>query len=128
MITPVEELAVLNHEEPDRVPFFLGAAGAMILAPMLTPLYEKLKAHFGIDSPTEFLSQSAQQVKVDPRIRDLVGADGQPIVPGPPIALLPEQSPRIVSSMLWERRGGGAEHDLLRNPRASAAQRHDRRS
>ena len=53
---------------------------------MLTPLYEKLKAHFGIDSPTEFLSQSAQQVRVDPRIRDLVGADGQPIMPGPPIA------------------------------------------
>jgi uroporphyrinogen decarboxylase len=55
---------------------------------MLTPLYEKLKAHFGIDSPTEFLSESAQQVRVDPRVRDLAGADGQPITPGPPIAPL----------------------------------------
>jgi uroporphyrinogen decarboxylase len=78
-------LTVLNHEEADRVPLFLGASGATT---MLTPLYEKLKSHFGIDSPTEFLSQSSQQVKVDPRIRDLVGADGQPIVPGPPIAPL----------------------------------------
>ena len=55
---------------------------------LLTPLYEKMKAHFGIDSPTRFLSQASQQVMVDPRIRDLVGADGQPIVPGPSIAPL----------------------------------------
>ena len=53
-MTPRERvLTVLNHEEPDRVPLFLGASGA---ATMLTPLYEKVKAHFGIDSPTEFLA------------------------------------------------------------------------
>ena len=85
-MTPRERvLCALNHEEPDRVPLFLGASGATT---MLTPLYEKLKSHFGIDAPTQFLSASAQQVMVDPRIRDLVGADGQPIVPGPPIAPL----------------------------------------
>lgn len=85
-MTPRDRVAaVLNHEEADRVPFFLGASGA---TSMLTPIYEKLKAHFKIDSPTEFLSQSAQQVKVDPRLRDLLGADGQPITPSPPIAPL----------------------------------------
>jgi uroporphyrinogen decarboxylase len=78
-------LSVLNHEEPDRVPLFLGASGATT---MLTPLYEKLQKHFGIYSPIRFLSQSSQQVMVDPRIRDLLGADGQPIMPGPPIAPL----------------------------------------
>lgn len=85
-MTPRDRVVtVLNHEEADRVPFFLGASGA---TSMLTPIYEKLKARFGIDSPTEFLSQSAQQVKVDPRLRDILGADGQPITPGPPIAPL----------------------------------------
>jgi uroporphyrinogen decarboxylase len=85
-MTPRERVVcALNHEEPDRVPLFLGASGA---TSMLTPLYEKIKARFGIGSPTQFLSQSAQQVMVDPRIRDLLGADGQPVVPGPPIAPL----------------------------------------
>jgi len=78
-------LTVLNHEEADRVPLFLGASGATT---MLSPLYETVKAHFGIDSPTEFLNQPSQQVKIDPRIRDLLGADGQPIMPAPPIAPL----------------------------------------
>jgi uroporphyrinogen decarboxylase len=78
-------LTVLNHEEADRVPFFLGASGATT---MLTPLYEKVQSHFGIHSPIEFLHQASQQVKVDPRIRRLLGADGQPIAPGPPPAPL----------------------------------------
>jgi uroporphyrinogen decarboxylase len=85
MIPRDRVLAALNHEEPDRVPLFLGASGATT---MLTPLYEKVKAHFGIDSPTEFLNQPSQQVRIDPRLRDLLGADGQPIAPGPPIAAL----------------------------------------
>jgi uroporphyrinogen decarboxylase len=85
-MTPRERLlTVLNHEEADRVPLFLGASGS---TSMLTPLYEKIKAHFGIDSPTRFLSRAAQQVMVDERIRDRLGAIGQPILAGPPISTL----------------------------------------
>ncbi len=36
-------LTALNHEEPDRVPLFMGASGA---TSMLTPLYEKFKTAF----------------------------------------------------------------------------------
>ncbi len=36
-------LTALNHEEPDRVPLFLGATGA---TSMMTPLYEKFKKRF----------------------------------------------------------------------------------
>jgi uroporphyrinogen decarboxylase len=78
-------LTALNHEEPDRVPLFLGASGATT---MLSPLYEKIKAHFGIDTPTRFINEESQQVMIDPRVRDLLGADGQPILPGPPVAPL----------------------------------------
>ena len=45
-MTPRERvLTALNHEEPDRVPLFMGASGA---TSMLTPLYEKFKRRFGI--------------------------------------------------------------------------------
>jgi uroporphyrinogen decarboxylase len=81
-------VTALNHEEPDRVPLFIGASGATSL---LTPLYEKIKAHFGVESPTGFLSRASQQVKVEERVRDLLGADGQPIVPGPCTAPLAKE-------------------------------------
>ena len=114
-------LASLNHEEPDRVPLFLGASGATT---MLAPLYEKLKSHFGITSPTKFLAQSAQQVMVDPRMRDLLGADGQPILPGPPIAPLA----RTVSDdcfldplgTTWRKRPGNIYFEIEEHPLRNA--------
>jgi uroporphyrinogen decarboxylase len=117
-VTPRERvLTVLNHEEADRVPFFLGASGATT---MLTPLYEKLKARFGIDSPTKFLAESAQQVRVDPRLRDLLGADGQPISPGPPIAPLAKKVSKdcFIDALgtTWQRMPGNIYFEITKHP------------
>jgi uroporphyrinogen decarboxylase len=110
-------LSVLNHEEPDRVPLFLGASGATT---MLTPLYEKVKAHFGIDSPTEFIAQSAQQVKIDTRVRDLLGADGEPIIPGPPIAPLAKTLSQdcFIDALgtTWRRAAGSIYYEIHNHP------------
>jgi uroporphyrinogen decarboxylase len=121
-MTPRERvLCALNHEEPDRVPLFLGASGATT---MLTPLYEKIKAHFSIESPNEFLAESAQQVKIDTRIRDLLGADGQPIVPGPAIAPLAKRTSDdcFIDGLgtTWRRRPGTIYFEIETHPLRNA--------
>jgi uroporphyrinogen decarboxylase len=117
-MTPRERvLYALNHEEPDRVPLFLGASGATT---MLTPLYEKVKKHFGIDAPTRFINEETQQVMIDPRIRDLLGADGQPVIPGPPVAPLARKvsDDYIVDAfgVGWRRPPGSLYLEMSENP------------
>ena len=126
-MTPRERvLCVLNHEEPDRVPLFMGASGA---TSMLTPLYEKFKTHFGIGGPTRFLSRPSQQVMIDERHSRPLGrrwpADcarspdfhaGQGYIGG--------LSRRRLRNHLAQEAG---QH-LLRDPRPSLAQCHHRRS
>jgi uroporphyrinogen decarboxylase len=121
-MTPRERLlAALNHEEPDRVPLFLGASGS---TSMLAPLYEKIKAHFGIDSPTRFLSRSAQQVMVDERVRDRLGAIGQPILAGPPISALAKEvsDDCFVDSLgtTWRRSPGNTYFEIQNHPLRNA--------
>jgi uroporphyrinogen decarboxylase len=117
-MTPRERvLSALNHEEPDRVPLFLGASGS---TSMLTPIYEKIKARFGVDSPTRFLSRAAQQVMVDERVRDRLGADGQPILAGPPIAPLAKDiSPDCFTDAFgatWRRTPGNTYFEIQSAP------------
>ena len=42
----------LNHQEPDRVPFFIGAGNATGIQ---MPAYQRLKAALGIDAPDNYL-------------------------------------------------------------------------
>ena len=73
---------------------------------MLTPLYEKVKAHFGIDSPTEFLNQPSQQVKIDPRIRDLLAPTGSRSCRGRRLPRWPARFPTIATWTNSEPPGG----------------------
>jgi len=121
-VTPRERVVcVLNHEEPDRVPLFMGASGA---TSMLTPLYEKFKTHFGVGGPTRFLSRPSQQVMIDERIRDRLGADGQPIVPGPPISTLAKDISEdcLVDAFgtTWRRRPGNIYYEIHDHPLRNA--------
>jgi len=110
-------LTALNHEEPDRVPLFMGATGA---TSMLTPLYEKFKQRFGISSPTKFLNPFGQQVMIDERIRDALGGNGQPILPGPAISTLAKKVSDncLIDSMgtTWKRQPGNIYFDIVVNP------------
>ncbi len=117
-MTPRERvLAALNHEEPDRVPLFMGASGA---TSMLTPLYEKFKQRFGVTSPTKFLNPFAQQVMIDERIRDALGGDGQPILPGPAISTLAKKvsDDCLIDAFgtTWQRQPGSIYFDIRVNP------------
>lgn len=114
-------LCALNHEEPDRVPLFLGASGA---TSMLTPLYEKVKSHFGIGGPTRFLSRFSQQVMIDERIRDRLGADGQPIMPGPAVSTLckdvSEDCSVDIFGTTWRRAPGNLYFEIHDHPLRNA--------
>lgn len=71
----------LNHQEPDRVPLFIGTSGATSL---LGTAYENLKAYLGMPaSPTQWLSLSMQYASLDEEILQRLGSDGRPLLPGP---------------------------------------------
>ena len=54
-------LAVLAHEQPDRVPFDLAGTRDTTL---VVEGYERLKAHFGIDAPTELCNRMMRVAKL----------------------------------------------------------------
>ena len=74
-------LCALNHEEPDRVPLFVGTSGATTV---LGPGYEKLRAHLGIaGGPIRWLSRPLQYTRMDEEMLVRLNSDGRPIAPGP---------------------------------------------
>ena len=59
-------LTALNHEEPDRVPLFMGTSG---VTTMLGPGYEKLKAHLNLAGlPPRWLSKPLQYPWMDEEV------------------------------------------------------------
>jgi len=73
-------LCALNHEEPDRVPIFIGTSGATTL---LAPAYEQLKAHLGIRAEPRLLSPALQYARLDEEVLVRLGSDGRPLLPRP---------------------------------------------
>jgi uroporphyrinogen decarboxylase len=74
-------LCALNHEEPDRVPLFIGTSGATTV---LGPGYGRLKNHLGIKgSPERWFSKALQYRWMDEEVLVRLGADARAIVPGP---------------------------------------------
>jgi uroporphyrinogen decarboxylase len=74
-------LCALNHEEPDRVPLFIGTSGATTV---LGPGYGKLKDHLGIrGGPERWFSKALQYRWLDEEVLVRLGADARAIVPGP---------------------------------------------
>jgi uroporphyrinogen decarboxylase len=74
-------LSALDHQEPDRVPLFIGTSGATTV---LGPGYEKLKSHLGVrDGPMRWFSKPLQYTWMDEEVMLRLGSDGRPIAPGP---------------------------------------------
>jgi uroporphyrinogen decarboxylase len=74
-------LCALNHEEPDRVPLFIGVNSSTTV---LEPGYERLKSHLGIRGrPIRLFSRAFQYTWMDEEVLLRLGSDGRPIVPGP---------------------------------------------
>lgn len=65
-LTPRQRVvAALNHQETDRVPIDLGSTWCSTTT---IPFYERLKRHFGIDSPTNLMERTMQVSMIDERI------------------------------------------------------------
>ncbi len=116
--TPRERvLCALNHEEPDRVPLFIGTSGATTL---LAPAYEKLKAHLGMRlPPTRLLSQSHQYVWMDEEMLVRLGSDGRTIAPGPPPGSRARATDNVVVDdwgTTWERDPGSLYFEVHSPP------------
>jgi uroporphyrinogen decarboxylase len=74
-------LCSLNHEEPDRVPFFFGTSG---VTTVLGPGYDKLKAHLGIQGgPTRWFTKCLQYLWPDEEVMVRLGSDARAVTPGP---------------------------------------------
>jgi len=73
-------LHALNHQEPDRVPFFFGTSG---VTTMLAPAYERLKAALGIRRKTRFISRTFQYALIDEEVLERFPSDGRPLLPHP---------------------------------------------
>jgi uroporphyrinogen decarboxylase len=81
MMTPRERvLCALNHEEPDRVPFFFGTSG---VTSMLSPAYEQLKAALGVRFEPRFISKTFRYARIDEEVLQRFHSDGRPLLSGP---------------------------------------------
>ncbi len=81
MLTSRERvLCALDHQEPDRVPIFFGTSG---VTTMLSPAYERLKAHLGIHKPARLISHIFQYALLDEEVMQRFGSDGRPLLAGP---------------------------------------------
>jgi uroporphyrinogen decarboxylase len=118
VLTPRERvLCALNHDEPDRVPIFVGASAATTL---LVPAYECLKTHLGIHSETKVFSRGSQSVLMDERVLLAMRSDGRPLVAGPAPSALAHELPGDAYvdgwGCVWERRPGDLYFKVIDSP------------
>ena len=78
-------LCALNHQEPDRVPIFLGTSGVTTLN---TAAYDRLKAFLGIKSETRTFWRALQYGMLDEEMMVRLHSDGRPLFCGPPPSTL----------------------------------------
>ncbi len=74
-------MRALSHEEPDRVPFDLGGTRCSTVHVVE---YQKLKAHFGIESEDTIIHKYQQVVTVHEPILEALDIDFRYVVPGAP--------------------------------------------
>src|ERR1039458_8271263 len=122
MLTPRERvLCALNHEEPDRVPIFIGTSGATTL---LSAAYDRLKVHLGIQHKSRLMSRAMQYAQLDEEVMIRLGSDGRPLLPRP----APSAKRREVSDhefvdewgVSWRMRPGVAYYEVVDCPLRNA--------
>ncbi|MDD4889214.1 MAG: hypothetical protein PHU85_04735, partial [Phycisphaerae bacterium] len=115
-------LTALSHQEPDRVPLFIGTSGVTTL---LGPAYENLKNHLGLHGrPPQWISKPMQYARLEEDVLVRLGSDGRMIAPGPapsPLARAVSEDCIVDSwGVAWERSPGCLYYEVRRPPLAEA--------
>jgi uroporphyrinogen decarboxylase len=115
-------LCALNHEEPDRVPLFIGTSGATTV---LGPGYGKLKSHLGIQGgPIRWFSKPLQYTWMDEEVLLRLGSDARAITPGPAESTLAKEVSEdyIVDAwgVPWRRAPGSIYYEIAGFPLRTA--------
>ena len=110
-------LAALAHREPDRVPVDFGSTW---ITTITIPAFERLKAHFGIDSETIVMEQSQQVCMVDERILQALNVDTRGVFYGAPdkernqYVWLSENVYRCPWGVTWHKPPSSYYYDMLK--------------
>ncbi len=110
-------LCALNHEEPDRVPIFLGTSGATT---MNAAAYDRLKRHLGLETETRAFWRALQYAELDEEVMARFHSDGRPLIPAPAPSTLSRDiaSDRFVDAwgITWQLQPGNHYYDIAINP------------
>lgn len=115
-------LCALNHEEPDRVPLFIGTSGATTI---LGPGYEKLKSCLGIQGGSpRWYSKTFQYVWMDEEVLLRLGSDGRAVLPGPPESTVAKEvsDNHVIDAwgVHWRRSPGSIYFEVAKTPLRTA--------
>jgi uroporphyrinogen decarboxylase len=72
-------LAVLNHQEPDRVPLDVGGGSGTSI---IVEGYEKLKRYLGITAETRLMNEILRTAEIDEKVMEYLGCDCRPVSSG----------------------------------------------
>jgi uroporphyrinogen decarboxylase len=115
-------LCALNHEEPDRVPFFIGTSG---VTSILGPGYDRLRKHLGIPTgPIRWFSKPLQYVWMEEEVIQRLGGDARPLAPGPAESTLAKEvsEDHIIDAwgVPWRRTPGSIYYEIAESPLRNA--------
>jgi uroporphyrinogen decarboxylase len=74
-------IEAINHRQPDRVPLDLGST---VNSSIVVEGYERLKQHFGVQTPTTITNRMMRTVEVDEEILRALEVDFRGIICGAP--------------------------------------------
>jgi uroporphyrinogen decarboxylase len=109
-------LAALAHREPDRVPVDFGSTW---ITTIHVEAYERLKRHFGLDSPTAVMERMQQVCFVDERILRRLDIDTRGVFAGlPELACnqwveLPGDRFRDAWGVTWQKPASSYYYDMV---------------
>jgi len=111
-------LTALSHEEPDRVPLFIGTSGVTTL---LEPAYQRLAAFLGVrEEPRRWITRQFGYVRMDEDMLQRLGSDGRMFAPGPaPSAVAGTVSETCLVDAWgarWEKSPGSLYFEVMRPP------------
>jgi uroporphyrinogen decarboxylase len=116
-------LTALGHEEPDRVPLFIGTSGATTV---LGPAYPALAARLGVaPGPERWFARQFQYRIMDEEALLRLGCDGRPVTMGPAGSTLRRDvSPdRLIDDWGcdWRRGASGCYFEVAEPPLRNAS-------